>query len=250
MANKAPDRTNKTQRAQSLMKAQQRKERIRQLSMIGAIVVAVLLIVGVGFYVSSKKDTSGDVAKSVPSGLTGKYAITLGKASAPTTLKLYEDLQCPICKEFEAVTGSQVRSAIEEGKVKVEYHMVAFLDRSSSTNYSSRALNAAAAVLDTAGPVAFLKFHSLAYTNQPAEGTAGVPDSTLIQWAVQAGADEAKVTPLINDNTYHQWVVNATDQMSKDKVNGTPTVFINGKVQGGSNNNPQVAAQAVLAAVK
>jgi protein-disulfide isomerase len=250
MANKDPDRSNKTQRAQALMAAQQRKERIRQLSMIGAIVVAVLLIIGVGFYVSSKKDTSGQVAKAVPSGLTGKYAITIGKASAPTTIKLYEDLQCPICKAFEAATGAQVRSAIEEGKVKVEYHMVAFLDRSSSTNYSSRALNAAAAVLDTAGPVAFLKFHSLAYTNQPDEGTAGLPDSTLIQWAVEAGANEAKVTPLINDNTYHQWVVNATDQMSKDKVNGTPTVFINGKIQGGSNNSPQVAAQAVLAAVK
>ena len=96
--------------------------------------------------------------------------------------------------------------------------MVAFLDRSSTTNYSSRALNAAMAVLSTAGPDAFMKFHTIAYANQPAEGSAGVPDSTLIDWAVQAGADEAQVTPLINGNVYHQWVVNATDQMSKDGV--------------------------------
>jgi protein-disulfide isomerase len=43
-------------------------------------------------------------------------------------------------------------------------------------------------------------------------------------------------------------VVNATDQMSRDGVNGTPTVFINGKEQ--DPKNPAAGAQAVLAAVK
>ena len=76
-----------------------------------------------------------------------------------------------------------------------------------------------------------------------------MPDSTLIQWAVQAGADESAVTPLINDNVYHQWVVNATDQMSKDGVNGTPTVYINDKMQGG-HPPVLVAANAVLALLK
>jgi protein-disulfide isomerase len=92
-----------------------------------------------------------------------------------------------------------------------------------------------------------MKFRTIAYDNQPAEGSAGEPDSTLIDWAVQAGADRNKVTPLINGNVYHQWVVNATGQMSQDGVNGTPTVFINGKNQG---SNPQAAAQAVLQATR
>ena len=128
----------------------------------------------------------------------------------------------------------------------VLYHMVAFLDSQSTTKYSSRALNAAMAVLSTAGPDAFLKFHTIAYQNQPEEGSAGVPDSTLIDWAVLAGADQAAVTPLINDNQYHQWVVNATDQMSKDGVSGTPTIFINGKKE----TDLQAGVQAVIAATK
>ena len=246
----ADKKKSKSERAQALLRQQQRRERVRNLSVVGAIVVAVLIIVGVGFYVQSNRDTTGQTAKAVPANLTGTYSVTIGQSSAPTTIKLYEDLQCPICKEFEAATGSQVQAAVAAGKVKVEYHMVAFLDRSSSTNYSSRALNAAMAVLDTAGPDAFVKFHTIAYENQPAENTAGLPDSTLIQWAVQAGAPEAKVTPLINNNSYHQWVLNATDQMSKDHVSGTPTVYINGKLQGGSPPSVQVAAEAVLAAVK
>jgi protein-disulfide isomerase len=244
------DPKSKGERAQAMLREQQRKERVRNLSVVAAVVVAILVIVGVGFYVQTNRDKTGQTAKSTPAHLTGTYAVTLGQASAPTTIKLYEDLQCPICKAFEAATGTQVQAAIAAGKVKVEYHMVAFLDGSSSTNYSSRALNAAMAVLNTAGPEAFLKFHTTAYDQQPAEGSAGVPDSTLIQWAVQAGAPEAKVASLIDNNTYHQWVLNATDQMSKDHVNGTPTVYINGKLQGGSKDSPQVAAQAVLAAVK
>jgi len=248
MANKARQQS-KTERAQALMQEQKRKERTRNLLVVGAVVVAVLIIAVAMYVVSSNKDTTGKAVGSsgTPSNLTGDYNVLIGKSSAPDTVKLYEDFQCPICKEFEAATGPQLQAAIADGKVKVDYHMVAFLDRASTTNYSSRALNAAMAVLSTAGPDAFLKFHSIAYANQPTEGSAGVPDSTLIQWAVQAGADESAVTPLINGNVYHQWVVNATDQMSKDGVNGTPTVFINGQNQG---TNPQTAANNVLALLK
>src|SRR5262245_12913028 len=248
MANKTRQQS-KSERAQALMREQQRKEKRRNLLVIGAVVVAVAIIAGVMFFVSSNKDTTGGSvsASGTPSNLTGTYNVVIGKSSAPTTIKLYEDLQCPICKQFEAATGKQTQAAIDAGKVKVDYHMVAFLDRSSTTNYSSRALNAAMAVLSTAGPDAFMKFRTIAFDNQPAEGTAGEPDSTLIDWAVQAGADESQVKPLIEDNVYHQWVVNATDQMSKDGVNGTPTVFINGENQG---PNPQTAAQAVLNATQ
>jgi protein-disulfide isomerase len=245
---KDPKKQSKTERAQALMREQKRKERMRNLLVVGSVVVAVLIIAGVLFFVQSKNDTTGKAvtASGTPQNLSGSYNVVIGKSSAPTTIKLYEDLQCPICQQFEQAAGQQVQAAIADGKVKVDYHMVAFLDRSSSTEYSSRALNAAMAVLSTAGPDAFLKFHTLAYQNQPAEGSAGVPDSTLIDWAVQAGADKADVTPLIDDNTYHQWVVNATDQMSKDDVTGTPTVFINGK----KYTSPQDALTAVVAATK
>jgi len=238
----------KSERAQALMRQQQRKERQRNLLVVGSVVVAVAIIAVVMVVVSGKNDTTGKAvtASGTPQNLTGAYNVVVGKSSAPTTIKVYEDLQCPICQQFEQAAGQQIQAAIADGKIKVDYHMVAFLDRSSSTEYSSRALNAAMAVLSTAGPDAFLRFHTIAYQNQPAEGSAGVPDSTLIDWAVQAGADKADVTPLIDDNAYHQWVVNATDQMSKDEVTGTPTVFINGK----KYVSPQDALTAVIAATK
>jgi protein-disulfide isomerase len=246
MANKSRQQS-KTERAQALMREQQRRERRRNLLVVGAVVVAVAIIAVVMVVVQSKSDKTGQAAKDTPSNLTGTYNVVIGESSAPTTIKLYEDFQCPICNEFEKQAGTQIQQAIAGGKAKVDFHMVAFLDRSSTTNYSSRALNAAMAVLSTAGPDAFLKFHAIAYENQPAEGSAGVPDSTLVDWAVQAGADEAEVTPLIDGNVYHQWVLNATDQMSKDGVSGTPTVYINGQNQG---SNYLTAAQNVVSAIK
>jgi protein-disulfide isomerase len=248
VANKTSQQS-KSERAQSLMREQQRKERMRNWMVIGAVVVAVALIGGVMFFISANKDTTGQAVTSsgTPQNLTGQYNVVVGKSSAPTKIKLYEDFQCPICNEFEKLSGAQLQQAIADGKAQVDYHMVSFLDRSSTTAYSSRALNAAMAVLSTAGPEAFLKFHTIAYANQPPEGSAGVPDSTLVQWAVQAGADEAKVKPLIDGNVYHQWTVNATDQMSQDGVTGTPTVYINGKNQGADF---QAAAQNVLSAIQ
>ncbi len=237
----------KTERAQALMREQQRRERTRNLSVVTAVVVAVLLVMGVLFFVQNNRDKTGQAAKATPANLTSTYSVTIGKASAPTTLKLYEDFQCPICKAFEAYTGPQVRAAIDAGKVKVDYHMVAFLDSHSLNAYSSRALNAAMVVLDTAGPDVFLKFHTYLYDHQPAEGTAGPSDQQLIDAAVSVGADKAAITAPIENNVYHQWVLNATDQMSKDGINGTPTVFINGKNQG---SDPKVAADNVLAALK
>jgi protein-disulfide isomerase len=245
----AEKKQSKSERAQALMKEQQRKERMRNLLVVGAVVVAVLLIGVTMFVISSNKDTTGQAVSSsgTPQNLSGTYNVVVGDPSAPTTIKVYEDFQCPICSEFEKATGTKLQQAVADGKAKIDYHMVSFLDRASTTDYSSRALNAAMAVLSTAGPQAFVKFHSIAYANQPEEGSAGVPDATLVDWAVQAGAKESEVKPLIDGNAYHQWTVNATDQMSKDGVTGTPTVYINGKNQG---LNWQVAAQNVLNAVQ
>jgi protein-disulfide isomerase len=238
----------KAERAQALMREQQRRERIRNLMVAASVVAALLVIVGVMFYVQTQRDKTGRTATDVPGHLTGAYSVTIGRASAPTTIKIYEDFQCPICHEFETLTGAKLDAAIAAGKVKVDYHMVSFLDTRSANAYSSRALNAAAAVLDTAGPDAFLRFHNLLYQHQPAEGTAGPSDQQLIAYAVQAGADRQAITQPIQDKVYAQWVLNATDRMSKDGVNGTPTVFINGQEQ--NPNDPSAAVQAVLAAAQ
>jgi protein-disulfide isomerase len=99
-------------------------------------------------------------------------------------------------------------------------------------------------VLDTAGPDAFKKFHDTLYANQPEEGTAGPDNDQLVEWAVQAGADRPEVSRKIEEGTFDQWVVDATDAMSKEGVTGTPTIVIDGR-----KLDPQEGMQRLLAAV-
>ena len=87
---------------------------------------------------------------------------------------VYEDFMCPFCGQFEAASRDALEKQVEAGKVQIQYHVLNFLDDSSTTKYSTRAANALAVVLDTSGPEVAKKFHDLLFENQPAEGSAGL----------------------------------------------------------------------------
>ena len=207
-----------------------------------AVVAAVLVgLVVAGYLALSTRDTTG-AAGAAPAGMSDRYAVAVGDGSAPTTLTFYEDPQCPVCAAFEGEVGDAVGAAVAAGDVRVEYRVVSFLDHASANDYSSRAANALMVVQDVAGPEAFAELHRILSAHQPAEGTPGPDDDQLVAWAVEAGADESEVRGGIESGTFDQFVANATDQMSKDGVTGTPTVLVDGEpVEGG----PAAAVAAV-----
>jgi protein-disulfide isomerase len=227
MPNRKP--TSTAERAAAAIRQQQAAERRRSLVIIGAVVAVLAIIGGLTWFAISRGDTTGEeaAATGTPANTDG-YAVVVGDAAAPTTFTFYEDPQCPACQQFETQVRDKVDQGIADGEVRVEYRIVSFLDRASTNEYSSRAANALFAVADVAGPDVFKKFHDLLYENQPAEGGPGPDDDQLVEWAVQAGADEAAVRPEIEDGTFDQFVVNATDQWSQDGYNSTPTVLVDG----------------------
>lgn len=196
------------------------------IAAIAAVMVALLIT---GIAVSMARDTTGEKAapSSTPSSADG-YSLVVGKTAAPTTITIYEDFNCPSCKQFGDLVGQHLLDAVEAGDVKIDYRFVAFLDAPENDDYSTRALNAAVAVSETADEYALSNFVSALYAHQPTEH-GGLSDDKILDLAVEAGADASEVEPLMEDLTYQQWIVNATDQMSKDGVTGTPTVFVDGK---------------------
>lgn len=244
MSKKATERS-RSQRAAALVAEQRRRESRRRTTIIASVVGVVVVLLAAAVFLGSRGDTSGEAATEVPGGVDD-YTVSVGDADAPTTITVYEDPQCPICKAFEAEVADPVAQAVDAGDVRVEYRIVSFLDQASANEYSSRAANALMAVQDVAGPDAFAEMHRILFEKQPAEGSAGPEDAQLVDWAVQAGAEQAEVQPLIEDKVFEQYVVNATDQMSKNGVNGTPTVLIDGEPAG---ETPQESVDAVLDAV-
>ncbi|MCW2798599.1 MAG: hypothetical protein JWQ70_71 [Aeromicrobium sp.] len=247
------ERQQRAARAEQMRKEREKADR-RQRNVISiaivAIVVVLIAVAGFAINKSSNANTpSGDYVAPAHVADSANFGIDYTATDAggttgtkPVTVVLYEDFQCPVCKAFEQANGSFLDDQVKSGKITIQYRPFAFLDNSSSTHYATRAMSAAMCVLDKGGVVAYKKMHDILYVNQPAEGGAGLPNSSLIEFANQAGVTGLK--SCINSEKFGPWVKKAKAKGEDAKVSGTPTVVIDGKVVNGAtgaNSVPQVA---------
>lgn len=206
------------------------QERRRRQAVVGGVVAAVVVVVAVVVVIvvqSARTSSSPDAA--VPANtVDGGTAFAVGPADAPVTVDVYEDFLCPACRQFEATTGDTLAALAADGTAQVRYHPIAILDRASTDDYSTRALNAAAVVADAAGTEAFLAFHDALFAEQPAEGGPGLTDERLGELAAEAGAGGADVEEAITGLAYEDWTREVTDAASRAGVTGTPTVLVDG----------------------
>ena len=207
--------------AEERRKKAKRKEQLTRFGLIGAVLV---LVVGGWFLITN---LGSDKPTTAPAGATSDYGLVVGDADAPKSIVIYEDFLCPFCGQLEDTVGDRLDAAVEAGDVNVEYRPLAFLERIS--DYSPEAANAFAVVLDESGPEVAKEFHDVLYANQPSE-SGPFPDSDqLVEWAVDAGADEDAVRPGIEDMAFEGWVEAASEAAADADVNATPTVLVDGK---------------------
>lgn len=226
---KAQSASDETRRRGSAMMQQQRaKEKRRNALIQGGIalvaVVAVLLVT-----VAVLNARSAGQAEVVPEAVNSDGGLVVGNADAPTTITVFEDLQCPACKAFETASGDKLRELADSGDVAVEYRIISFLDSPATDDYSSRAANASACVMEQ-GTDTWSKFHKTMYEKQSPETGPGLTDEEILKIAVDSGADEATTKSCIADGTYDDWVKQVTEESGQDGVSSTPTVMVNGEV--------------------
>lgn len=224
-------------------------ERRRRAVVGGVVAAVVLLVVLVVVVVVQTRRTapSADAAAPANTAADGQ-GFAVGREDAPVTLTVYADYQCPVCQRFEQANGDTLDQLVDDGQVRLEQRPIAILDRFSTTDYSTRALNAAAVVADQAGIDAFGRFSDLLFTHQPAEGSAGLSDEQLVEYAAQAGATGATVEQGITGLQYGDWVASVTEDASRDGITGTPTVLVDGEALDPGQLTPQGLTAAVAAA--
>jgi len=223
MSSKGPKRARAVS-AQRL--AQQRAaERRRRALVAGAIAAAVLLVsVVIGIAVYTSRDKAPDEF-AIPKGATAT-GVVVGDPKAEVTVDLYVDYLCPICKEFEDQAGAELDKLVADGTIKIDYHPVAYLDRLSSTEYSTRASAAAGAAIEAG---VFDEFTKQLFANQPPEGGAGLSNDTLIELGAKAGASSPEFAQAVRDQKFAGWTAALTEAASKRGVSGTPTVLVDGQ---------------------
>lgn len=214
--------TNKKSAPRYDLKAQDRKRDL--FIKVGLTAIVLLFAVAMVMYAMSlgnKKDNSETRAIRVTSGALVKKE---GTDEPKAVLSIYEDFQCPHCRDFEKNFGPTLNKLVESGAAAVDYHPLAILNRTNG-GYSTRAANAAYCVADE-NKDAFLRFHGALFAQQPQEGSGTGPDNgQLTETARQAGVTGG-VPDCIKNGTYDKMV---EGQAKAAKVTSTPTVRLNGE---------------------
>lgn len=232
MGKKASDQSGRARQAAAGMMQEQRRAARRRtlLWQLGVGLVAVVLVLGIAVVVLRDRQQSEEAAAGggpTPSQVDASGAFVVGDPEAPVAIEVVEDFQCPVCQQFEALSGGLLAEYVDSGRASVAYRGVAFLDRASSTEYSSRALNASACVMGE-GEEVWRTFHGQMFLAQPPEGGGGLTDEQLVDLAAGAGAGE-DVAPCIEDRAYDGWVQRTTTAVTDDGITGTPTVIVDGE---------------------
>jgi protein-disulfide isomerase len=219
------------------------RQRARRRALVLAVSAAALALLLVPVVLLATPEEQTGPPRNLVDG-----SILVGQPNAPVTVVVYEDLLCPFCKMSHQANKAQLDEWTAQGRVKVLYRPIAFLDRASKDQYSTRALNAIGAVVDTA-PKAFPAFHDALYAEQPAEGGPGLSDDRLVELAVTAGAPRDAVRKAVTDRRFAAWAAQVTQKANQDGVASTPTVTVNGRpVQ--NPTEPKEVAAAVEAALQ
>ena len=148
---------------------------------------------------------------------------------AAKTIDIWEDPQCPVCNTFEQANGEFIDDLVRAKKANVVYHVLSFLG-----NESVSASNAAYCAADEAR---YLDFHKAMYLVQPVlENSGFYSTENLIKIGSYAGLTSQSFIDCVTKGSKLDKVKAAYESMAKYNVQGTPTVFFNGKLWERKNN--------------
>ncbi|MCP2290305.1 thioredoxin domain-containing protein [Nocardia amikacinitolerans] len=217
---------------------------------VAAVLIGLVAAIGIGIAIKkAERDDPGPTpsiaAAQAPGAVSGSItdngSIRVGKPEAKVTVRVVADLQCPACKSFEAAYGQLLEDAVASGTAAVEYNIISFLDKASTTEYSTRAANASYCVAQQ-DPTKYQAWLKAMFAQQPPEGGSGLTDQQLIEIAKSVGYTD-DVASCITDRTYDKYVASTTNQAFDSGIQSTPTVFVDGK-----QVNPSALEQAIATA--
>jgi protein-disulfide isomerase len=158
---------------------------------------------------------------ATPTGHTPEGGVLVGKENASRSLILFEDPQCPYCRQFEQLNGALVTAAVDAGELVVEYRMRCFLGQESV-----RADNALALAAETGR---FDELRKALFAAQPPEGTGGFTTEDLVRLGAQVGLTGSDFVSGVQEARYENWVLNQEQHYQTEDPQGTPAAWLNGQ---------------------
>ena len=150
--------------------------------------------------------------------------LVLGKADAPVTIIEYASMTCPHCANFHTTTYPALKSKyIETGKVRFIFREFPLDDLAVAASMLARC----------AGAEKSMALIDVLFASQDKWATRD-PIPALLQIAKQAGFTQASFDTCLKDQKLYNDILAVRERGSKEfKVESTPTLFVNGKLQKG-----------------
>jgi protein-disulfide isomerase len=202
-------------------------------------IIGIFSVLGVALY--AIMDRSGDptvVASGSPSAPASASAPTsadpprqadfregLVVGSGPVRVDVYVDYQCPPCGTFESATGSVLEGYLASDRIALSIHPVAFIDRRSRNEYSTRTAAAMACAYEEDK---VLEFHGYLLRNQPEEDTFGPTDRELIRAGRSLGMGSA-FEECVDGKRNLEWAARATSTAKDRGVSSVRAVYVNNR---------------------
>ncbi len=204
------------------------------------VMISFIVVVGVVFSLISSRSNSTAAIPATVSEAEG-YGIVLNPESTPK-IDVYVDYQCPACRVFEIINGGYLNEVIAQKKAKVVFHPMTFIGPESVL-----AANAAACAADENK---FVDMNLALFQNQSESENSGKWSSEyLVELGKSIGITSGTFETCVNDGKYIKWTSNVAAASAKADVNGTPTIFVNGKqLDRNTEYGDQAKFRAALAA--
>ena len=166
----------------------------------------------------------------------------IGSASAPVTMALFFDYQCPFCKQFDTTVLPQLyANYVQTGKLRIVFKDFDFLGPDSIT--ASEFARAVWALY----PNDFYAWYEAVFTAQGEESRTA--DATYLPGlekitATIPGIDVSKVVALMNQNKsqYDTIITNDFTEGQSYGIQGTPSVIVGTTLLQGAQTYASVSA--------
>ena len=152
-----------------------------------------------------------------------------GKADAPVTIIEYASMTCPHCANFHKTTYQALKTKyIDTGKVRFIFREFPLDELAVAASMMARCAG------KDASAKAMALIDVLFASQEKWAGSRTNPVPILQQIGKQAGMTEKAFDECLKDQTLYNNIMAVRERASKEyKVESTPTLFVNGKLQKG-----------------
>lgn len=147
---------------------------------------------------------------------------TKGDTNAPNTIVEYSDFQCPFCAQFYPLLNQLAKEMPD--KVKIIYRSFPLRSIHSNAQLAAQAAEAAGK------QGKFWEMHDVLFNTQTSWSPLEKPSEKFTEYANSLGLDVNKFNADLNSQEVIDKVNNDYKSATKNGINGTPTLFLNGKL--------------------